>query len=242
MKRYIIPTAAFVICLMIGGSVLSTSAIADQDDIYMEVSDNKLPTSSTTFDFNARCAYWLKHGYSNMKEYKEALTEMQEEVAGSAEQAVSLYSFSLTDEEKENLYLYEEKMLKATHIELFDKYKELFDEIIANCEPQSSATKEVSTTVQAPEYAGASGGLTMSQGVNYFNGRTETWYSSNILYHYMTPQWTADANGVYRDSDGYVVVAASDLAYGTLVNTSHGMGKVYDCGCAPGVTDIYVNW
>lgn len=85
-------------------------------------------------------------------------------------------------------------------------------------------------------------GLTASKGVNYYNGRKETYYSSNVLYHYRTPEWTVDEYGVYRDADGYVVVAASDLAQGSEVDTSFGMGKVYDSGCAAGTTDIYVAW
>lgn len=84
--------------------------------------------------------------------------------------------------------------------------------------------------------------LTKSQGVNYYDGRKETWYSSNILYHHRTSEWHVDDNGVYRDDDGYVVVAASDLDQGDTVETSHGTGKVYDSGCAAGTTDIYVAW
>ena len=84
--------------------------------------------------------------------------------------------------------------------------------------------------------------LSKVQGVNYYNGRRETWYSSNVLYHKDTAQWTLDANGVYRDSDGYVVIASSDHSFGDTVETSHGAGKVYDTGCPNGTTDIYVNW
>lgn len=85
-------------------------------------------------------------------------------------------------------------------------------------------------------------GLTMSGGVNYHNGRRETWYSSNAAYHYRTGEWTVGEDGVYRDADGYIVVAASDLAQGSTVETSLGTGKVYDSGCAAGTTDIYTAW
>lgn len=85
-------------------------------------------------------------------------------------------------------------------------------------------------------------GLTKSSGVNWYNGWRETYYSSRVLYHYMTPQWTAGADGVYRDSDGYVIVSSSSESYGTITDTSFGIGKVYDTGCALGTHDIYVNW
>lgn len=74
------------------------------------------------------------------------------------------------------------------------------------------------------------------------DGRTETWYSSNVLYHYRTSEWTLDSEGFYRDADGYYVVAASDMEQGTVFEGSKGECKVYDCGCADGVTDYYVNW
>lgn len=94
----------------------------------------------------------------------------------------------------------------------------------------------------APAYDMPTDGLTMQGGVNEHDGRTETWYSSNVLYHYRTSEWTLDSEGFYRDADGYYVVAASDMEQGTVFEGSKGECKVYDCGCADGVTDYYVNW
>ena len=88
----------------------------------------------------------------------------------------------------------------------------------------------------------AFGVLTKSGGVTSYNGHTETWYSSNARRHKDTANWTAGEDGIYRDSDGYIVVASSDLGYGATVETSHGMAKVYDSGCASGIVDVYVNW
>lgn len=82
-----------------------------------------------------------------------------------------------------------------------------------------------------------------SAGVWYDNNYRYTWYSSNVLYHYRTPEWTAGADGIYRDSDGYVVVASSDLPQGTVVEeTPFGACKVYDSGCASGTLDVYTNF
>lgn len=50
------------------------------------------------------------------------------------------------------------------------------------------------------------------------------------------------SDGVIRDANGYICVAASDLPIGSIVETSLGTGKVYDTGCAAGTTDIYTNW
>lgn len=92
------------------------------------------------------------------------------------------------------------------------------------------------------DYHGPSSGLTQSGGVNYHDGRRETWYSSNTLCHYRTNEWTADAEGFYRDANGYYVVAASDMPQGTTFEGSKGTCIVLDSGCAAGTTDYYVNW
>ena len=69
-----------------------------------------------------------------------------------------------------------------------------------------------------------------------------TWYSSKVLYHYRTPEWTTDESDIYRDKDGYVVIASYSHKMGTVIDTPFGDGKVYDkCGVA-GTIDIYVNW
>lgn len=81
-----------------------------------------------------------------------------------------------------------------------------------------------------------------SAGVIYQNGRRFTYYSSRVLYHYRTKEWHAGSDGIYRTSDGYVVVAASDYPQGSIVDTPFGAGKVLDSGCAAGTTDIYVNF
>lgn len=88
---------------------------------------------------------------------------------------------------------------------------------------------------------GSSGSLTKASGVNYYGGRRETYYSSNVLYHYLTPTWTLDSEGFYRDGDNYVV-AASDMPQGTTFSCSKGTCIVLDTGCPAGTTDYYVAW
>lgn len=89
---------------------------------------------------------------------------------------------------------------------------------------------------------GTSGGLTASSGVNYYDGRRETYYSSAVLYHYSTGEWSVDSDGFYRTAEGQYVVAASDMPQGTVFHGSKGECIVLDSGCAAGTTDYYVNW
>ena len=85
-------------------------------------------------------------------------------------------------------------------------------------------------------------GLTQEAGINFYNGRTETYYSSNILYHQDTDKWVVDDEGFYRTDEGYYVVAASDKEQGTVFEGSKGTCIVLDSGCEDGIDDYYVNW
>ena len=99
-------------------------------------------------------------------------------------------------------------------------------------------------TYEQPSYSDTSNtsGF-MSDGVCYDDNYRYTWYSSNALYHYRTSEWTAGDDGIYRDADGYVVVASSDYAQGTVIeDTPFGDVKVYDSGCASGTLDVYTNF
>lgn len=129
--------------------------------------------------------------------------------------------------------------LKATETER-DELKTQIDNLKSEIETLKNNSYTSTTSTNTSEVS--SDALTASKGVNYFNGNRETYYSSNVLRHYRTDEWTPDVNGVYRDSDNYVVVASSDLAHGSTIATSHGLGKVYDSGCASGTVDIYTNW
>ena len=96
-------------------------------------------------------------------------------------------------------------------------------------------------SVSTASYADGDG-LTKSSGVNYYDGRRETYYSSNALYHYRTGEWTIDDEGFYRTSEGNYVVAASDMSQGTTFEGSKGTCEVLDSGCAAGTTDYYTAW
>lgn len=93
-------------------------------------------------------------------------------------------------------------------------------------------------------YPDSGGALTPSKGVVYFNGHRETYYSQRVLpgTGLNIPGRHVASDGTIRDIDNYICVASSDLAKGTLVLTSLGMGKVYDSGCASGTIDLYTDW
>ena len=82
-------------------------------------------------------------------------------------------------------------------------------------------------------------------GVIRWNGFRWTYYSQKILpgYGLKIPGRHVDSNGYVCDENGYICLASNDLRKGTIVPTPFGkQGKIYDCGCASGTLDVYVNW
>jgi peptidoglycan hydrolase CwlO-like protein len=113
-----------------------------------------------------------------------------------------------------------------------------------NSSNQSSSSNKGSdsSTTYAPSTN--SGALTKSKGVVYYNGHRETYYSQRVLpgTGLKIPGRHVASDGTIRDQDNYICVASSDLAKGTIVETSLGTGKVYDSGCASGTIDLYTDW
>lgn len=105
-----------------------------------------------------------------------------------------------------------------------------------------SIDSSIGEIISYPTYN--TGALTPSKGVVYYNGHRETYYSQKVLPGggLSIPGRHVAEDGTIRDSDGYICVASSDLAWGTVVETSLGSAKVYDCGCASGTIDIYTDW
>ena len=79
----------------------------------------------------------------------------------------------------------------------------------------------------------------------YYDGRKETYYSSQVLPHYRMDEWTVDEEGFYRDSQGrYVVGVGIDEGYsiGDEIETGKGTAVVMDYGYTIGITDFYTDW
>lgn len=79
----------------------------------------------------------------------------------------------------------------------------------------------------------------------WHDGRKETYYSSNVLYHYRTGEWTVDDEGFYRTDEGYYVVGVSmgDYALGDTFEGGKGTCYVADFGWTDEpITDYYTNW
>lgn len=111
---------------------------------------------------------------------------------------------------------------------------------------KSTGVSDNITLQYSERYNVSSNPLTAFKGVVYYNGHRETYYSQKVLpgNGLNIPGRHVADDGTIRDGDGYICVAANSayMKKGTTLMTSLGPAKVYDCGCAYGTIDIYVNW
>lgn len=88
--------------------------------------------------------------------------------------------------------------------------------------------------------------LTKENGVVYYAGHRETWYSIHEPGQTVTawdiPGKHIADDGTIRDEDGFICIASSDHKAHTVIMTSVGIGKVYDTGCSHGTIDVYTTW
>lgn len=201
---------------------------------------------------------WYELGYGSEAAYNADLAAKKEQAAGMSDEVIEKYVDVIDEEQINILHELEKKMGDSWDMVEYNSYLDEFNDIVANCEEKLNQLIEEQEAREAYEeaanyqyndyqtvggyYESNGSGLTRSGGVNWHNGRKETWYSSNTLYHYRTGEWTVDNEGFYRDSNGYYVVATSDMAPGTVFEGSKGTCISLDSGCNAGVTDYYVNF
>lgn len=200
-------------------------------------------------------------GFGSMQEWNASMGAKRDSLEVRAQIIMNMYGDYATDDERAVLQGCIDGAGSLLTMEEVDAKSAELDELRATLESakrealETAAAEAEAAAAQAPYYnAGYSSsyvaaayyangsGLTRSSGVNNYNGRRETYYSSNVLYHNRTGEWTQDSEGFWRDSDGYYVVAAGDKAQGSTFTGSKGECKVYDSGCAAGTTDYYTGW
>lgn len=200
-------------------------------------------------DYKMRTYPWQELGYASVMDYHNDLKKMNEDAVGIYDEAVEKYSVIITDEQKERLYDLESEMTSTLTMRQYNEYLDEFNGILDECEESLQeylATQAYShssnSSGSSSYYSGGDPYNFKRDGVVYSDGTRYTWYSSNVLYHYRTGEWTAGDDGFYRDSNGYIIVASNDHAQGTIVNTPWGEAIVEDSGCASGTLDIYTNY
>lgn len=108
--------------------------------------------------------------------------------------------------------------------------------------PVVSEVPETQEQTSAPS-AGSSV-LNPVDGINYYNGVKESYYSQQVLSGggLQIPGRHVAADGTIRDADNYIVVASDNQAKGSTGQSSLGNYKVYDTGVGHSGIDVYTNW
>lgn len=193
---------------------------------------------------------YLEEGYVDQEQWQNEFDAKAAELESTYSELLELRDYLSEDNQAivDNCNLDSFKYISELE-EASGQFTVMRDEALASKErqlehqrQQRAAQQQRQQVIQQQSYSGNSSGLTKSSGVNYYNGRRETYYSSRVLYHYRTPEWTVDSEGFYRTSEGYYVVAVSDMVQGTVFQGSKGLCQVLDSGCSGNTTDYYVNW
>ena len=196
-----------------------------------------------------------EQGFSNIWERKQFIEDKNIEYQDKAETDIDSLGDYIDEDNQILLKEYAENIRSAQTCKKIQENEVKYKEIIEKAEQAKKEEEERIAAEKAVQeaarqavrnnssYSGGNGsGLTKRSGVNYYDGRRETYYSSRVLHHYRTDEWTVDDEGFYRDSQGRYVVAASDKAQGSTFQGSKGECVVLDSGCSAGTTDYYVNW
>lgn len=206
---------------------------------------------------------WADMGYASFKEYQEDINSLHENAKGMAENAIAKYSSVITDEQKKLLEQHEATMTSCISPDEYEKAIGKFNEIVADLElklnppapesdpepvvkPDNNDGNDTSKPVTKPDN---NGGYSTPYNFKYHGVLHDsewryTWYSSRVLWHYRTNEWTAGSDGIYRDANGYVVVACDAYPEGTILESElFGTCIVLDCGVGRKDTlDVYTNW
>lgn len=206
-------------------------------------------TTMVAYNTSLEGREYLQEGYINQEQWQNEFDTEAAELESVHSELLELRDYLSEDNQAivDNFNLDSFKYISELE-ETNGQFAAMRDEALAAKErqleyqrQQRAAQQQQQHAAQQQSYSGNSGSF-KSQGVIYQNGIRYTYYSSNVLYHYRTPEWNAGSDGIYRDSAGYIVVASSDHSQGSVVSTPFGTGKVYDSGCASGTIDIYTNF
>lgn len=252
-KKKLIIGVVVIICIIVvalggfAGYTYYTTNIAPQEVVEQE-----------TLEVTDEPLYEID-GYSDYDTWMADLTAKKDAYVGFADEKIADLEGYLTEDEQNKLREYEADMAAAETILECGDIEILINQIIdpayekknADIAAEEAAAQAAQTTTYTEpvynnysynnSYSG-SGNDFKSQGVIYQNGTRYTYYSSNVAYHYRTPEWTAGSDGLYRTSEGYIVVASGDHAQGSLVDTPFGTGQVLDSCATSGTIDIYTNF
>lgn len=145
-------------------------------------------------------------GFGSMQEWNASMGAKRDSLEVRAQIIMNMYGDYATDDERAvlqgcidgagSLLTMEEVDAKSAELDelrstLEDAKREALEAAAAEAEAAEAAQASYGNAGYVPSYTAAAyyangSGLTRSSGVNNYNGRRETYYSSNVLYHHRT--------------------------------------------------------
>ena len=199
---------------------------------------------------------YLQEGYVDEASWQVAFDSKIQEAQSLNDELISL-SYYLSEENVSKLNNFNVdnfKYIKDVQ-SYIDEMTAVRDEILAQKKQDVESLAAKQKKIQDQQYSTSSGDtyyyssngvLTRSGGVNYFNGRKETWYNLNMNGVIANAQAMGIQGNYWVRGDGvkmygdYVIVAAQ-APKNTIIETSLGTGIVMDY-CQAGTVDIATNW
>lgn len=230
-------------------------AVSKQNDLAQQIADieNKLPAQQEAADKAVRSMYTSGNDTKTIIELltsSQSISDMINKIdyytciTAQRQQAITTANASLTElrkaKEKQDEAVNTAESAKASAQDAYNKAQQA-----AAARTKTTNVKAAATDEPQENDTWNTGYMTVSQlkfrGVVRDNGYRYTYYSESVLPGPgLNIPGRHHANGCVVDGDGYICVASSDLARGTVVPTPLGDGKVYDSGCASGTIDIYI--
>lgn len=244
-KKVIIAFIAVIVAIGIALTVYNPDADAAEDVVKENV---KIATSP-----NREWTPPTYEGCANLQEWFDTLKNRRAEYEGLSNRLQTKYKDFITEEQILELDELEQACINSSTLCRLDENDVKINNIETVLQEKKEAYEAEQARIAAAKVAnsrprsyssGGSGNNFKRDGIWRDNQYTYSWYSSNVLYHYRTKEWTPGSDGVYRDCNGRVCAASDDYALGTIVNTEKfGEVVITDTGVgSSGKLDIYTNF
>lgn len=243
--------AGIIATVIIGCCVGFTSYATPSDTVGNEnVCDQSVKKTDAEVDTSTNVDTSTEEDAKALEKYKNDMAEKHKNAKGLYKKTAKHYKNVLYAINTEKLKKHCDTMYNVTSADnmlnedSLDKYKSAKKEF---AKLKKTLEKEYVKTGGVGKYRGGEFEIPhnfRSSGVLTDRKFRYTYYSSRVLYHYKTPQWTLCNDGLYRDKKGRVVVASDDYKHGSVINSPlFGTCIVLDCGVgSSGTLDVYVGW
>lgn len=241
----------FIIAIFVGFSIFESVKVNNEyhEKIEYEIESTigaktEYPECTIEYSFPK----YIEEGYLFEHDKWEAtIQNTKKMIVGETDNYINNLNDFLSDKEKDELKAIECAAIDLDSAKSAIDYKKRYSKIISKAEKKKNAWEEEQRRKEEfkkEQQASISGSQFKRDGIWRDSQFEYSWYSSNVLRHYRTNEWTPDSNGIYRDCNGYVCAASDDYSLGTVLDTEK-FGKVIitDTGVGTsGRLDIYTNF